>query len=220
MLQLRPWYGSLLELIAPARCLQCLREGNWLCQTCAEDVPLEPVCIRHHPGAPLTGIVSAGAYGTPLIQRGVHWLKFKRITDLVPYLAAFISLALPPVASLEILQQQAVLIPIPLHKRRWRERGFNQSLEIARVLEKEIGIPVTDILTRSRATSPQAKLPAHRREENVAAAFILTQAVPKKKYLLLLDDVTTTGSTLSAAAEVLKAAGKQAEIWGVTVARG
>lgn len=211
------WKG-LRDLVAPARCMNCLREGTWLCRECAVHVPDFPA-LRYGKKAPLSGIVSAGAYGSEYLRRGIGWLKFRGVQELAPVLASLLAPKLAAIAPLAQLQKEAVLIPIPLHKRRLRQRGFNQSLEIAKALSAQTGIPVADILTRKRATLAQAMLPHEMRQENVEDAFVLSGPLPNKKYLLILDDVSTTGSTLSAAATVLRE-NYGGDIWGVTVARG
>ena len=147
---------------------------------------------------------------------------------MAPILAALIEPYLPHIAPLPQLRKEAVLIPIPLHPKRLRERGFNQSLEIAKVLSEYTGIPLAEVLIRKKSTWSQAELPHEMRQENVEEAFALKDLSTysgsiKSNYLLLIDDVTTTGSTLRAAASAFAKAsadkpGKQ--IWGATVARG
>lgn len=100
-----------------------------------------------------------------------------------------------------------VIFPIPLHKRKKRIRGFNQSEYLARILGKAWGIPVeTEILLKVRKTGSQKKLDAARRRKNLEKAFAVTEPLNGLS-ILLIDDVFTTGSTIDAAASVLKAAG-------------
>ncbi len=168
----------------------------------------------------LDGLVSAGRYSTPLLQRGIEWLKFKGIRRLAPVLARLLVPHLTVIVPLGELRQAAALVPIPLHARRLRQRGFNQSLELAQALSSYADIPVQQALVRARATWAQTKLPHELRSENIQGAFALVERLPEHvRCCLLIDDVTTTGSTLSAAAAPLKASGVQ-EVWGVTVARG
>lgn len=170
----------------------------------------------------LDGVISAGPYSLPALKRGIGWLKFKSVKPLARPLGLLMIRGLTAVAPLVQLQDQAALVPIPLHRRRLRQRGFNQSQELAKVLEEYTGIPILDVLVRSKATWTQTKLPPEMRQENTKGAFALnTEKLPDKKFWLLIDDVTTTGSTLSAAAEALRQAqGKELQVWGVTVARG
>lgn len=212
----------------------CLVEGTWLCEQCWERIPSAELCcvscgrrnVRGltcrgcHKNTILDGVISAGPYSTPLFRRGVEWLKFKGIQRIAPTLARLLISPLTVIAPLRELTHTAVFIPIPLHNRRLRERGFNQSLELAHALSSYTAIPVHEALVRTRATWAQAKLPPELRRENIRGAFAIAQQLPENiKHCLLIDDVTTTGSTLSAAAALLKAVGVP-EVWGVTVARG
>lgn len=219
--------NSLVEVVAPARCMGCLREDVWLCGECEQNLPNVAIVQRNVKA--LDGIISAGSYGLPALKRGIGWLKFKSVKPLARSLGLLTIRGLTAVAPLRQLQNQAVLVPIPLHRRRLRQRGFNQSEELAAVLEEYTGIPVLNVLVRNRATWTQTKLPPEMRQKNTKDAFaIKTEDLPNKKFWLLVDDVTTTGSTLSAAAEALRPRkasprGKLAptkQIWGVTVARG
>lgn len=226
--------AELAGIIAPARCLNCLREGTWLCSTCQPKLPAykqrciicshpQPrgvVCNACHSQTTLDGTLSAGSYSWPWLRRGVHWLKFKGVRPVADVLAPLLAKYLTAIAPLPTLQQSAALVPIPLHRRRLRLRGFNQSLDVAYSLRQVTGIPVLDILERQRSTWTQTKLPTQLRQQNVRDAFRLRLPVlPAKQWWLLIDDVTTSGSTLSAAAATLHQAGAQ-QLWGVTVARG
>lgn len=166
----------------------------------------------------LTGVVSAGAYSNANLRRGVHWLKFKGVREAAGVLAELLVPQLKLIAPWPQLQQQAVLVPLPLHRRRERERGFNQSALLAETMSRYAKIPVAVVLERQRATLTQTKLPSGMRLNNMREAFRQCKPLPRGKTLaLLVDDVTTTGASLNAAAEALP---KHAQIWGVTVARG
>lgn len=180
-----------------------------------------PYRQRKESVAPLRGIISAGSYKAEHMKRGVKWLKFKGVREIAPVLAQLLVPYLPIIAPVEQLRKQAVIVPIPLHKRRERERGFNQSLEIARSLTEVTKIPVLEALERTRATHSQANLPpGDLRRQNLKDAFEIKSSLPKRKYFLVLDDVTTTGATLQAAGEALKQQLPKAQLWGVTIARG
>src|SRR4030095_3635747 len=111
--------------------------------------------------------------------------------------------------------------PVPLHPARERARGFNQSDDLAQVL----GLPVVQLLKRTRATLPQVDLPASRRAHNVRDAFAVCSGNRQPAagnrslgIIVLVDDVSTTGATLEACARVLKAAGAR-EVRALTAAR-
>lgn len=205
------------EVIAPPRCLNCLIENTWLCHPCAASLP-----THNHPHktqSPLAGLTSAGLYGHPAYKRLVGWLKFKGVRSLAPLAAALIADSLLTIAPLTTLQHQALLIPIPLHPHKARQRGFNQTLEITKAIHEQTAIPFTNILIRHQSTWTQSQLPHNLRQENVRQAFTLKSSPPSKKYLLLIDDVSTTGSTLQAAAATLDPH-TNAAIWGCVVAQG
>lgn len=100
-----------------------------------------------------------------------------------------------------------VIVPIPLHRHRMLERGYNQSEEIARGIATVISAPVnSSLLIRARATRTQTRLSRSRRQQNVAGAFAIRNSIDTN-CVMLIDDVLTTGATLNEAACVLKSAG-------------
>lgn len=226
---------SFTHAILPPHCMHCLRAGNYLCDACRRNLRLDftltcIVCGATRPrgvtcrdcadATPLAGLQCLGSYHAAWLRRGIHWLKFKAILPVAPMLAELLASRLLTVAPLPELRARAVLIPIPLHAKRLRERGFNQSLAIARHLGQILQIPVADILIRTKATQAQAKLPAEFRSQNVAGAFALKAPLPRSKSLIIIvDDVATSGATLESAARTLKAT-RQNKIWGLTLARG
>lgn len=131
-------------------------------------------------------------------------IKYRHISDLAE---EFISL----IPSL-FFPKGGVLIPIPLHPSRFRERGFNQAEELGKLLH----IPMrTDMLRRTKATKPQAEMKRRERLVNMHNVFIANGAIDK---VLLFDDVFTTGTTMRAASAALKRAGAK-QVWGVSMAR-
>ena len=113
-----------------------------------------------------------------------------------------------------------VLVPVPLHHKRLRERGYNQSSLLARELGKLINLPVVgDCLVRQRHTFSQARTSSvDERRSNVAGAFVCRDQRLQEKQVLLIDDVSTSGTTLDACAGALKAGGA-ASVWGLALAR-
>jgi ComF family protein len=107
------------------------------------------------------------------------------------------------------------IIPMPLHASRLRERGFNQALEIARVVGRQLSLPIDrGLLQRRRATAAQSQLSAEAREQNLQQAFAVQSNAQSPKHLAIIDDVLTTGSTANAAAAVLRRAGaRHIEVW-------
>jgi ComF family protein len=113
-----------------------------------------------------------------------------------------------------------VLVPVPLHPQRLRERGYNQSFLLARNLGKLAGLPVEENgLSRTRRAMSQARsLSVEERRRNVQGAFACNNERMRDRKILLIDDVSTSGATLDACASALKAGGA-ASVWGLTIAR-
>ena len=195
---------TLRNQLFPARCVLCqchgLDEIN-LCRACFASLPSTPP-----PKVFEYGKIYAGfAYQSPvdeLIQR----FKFQE------QLAFGRMLAKLCIESIHKDKPQA-LIPVPLHLKRLRQRGFNQSQELARYWGRQFAIPVLkNTLKRHRDTMPQSTLTAQERMPNVWGAFTAEGDLPA--HLALVDDVYTTGSTCLAAAEVLIARGVQrVDVW-------
>ena len=211
----------LRNAFAPARCMGCLREGVWLCSECRQQLTLRPdeTDIKRY--------ISAGPYSFEAIRRGIHWLKFKGIRDVAPALALLLADRFLRVNTFSVLQTEAILIPIPLHPRKERQRGFNQSKLIAEALSTLIGIDLSDALIRTKSTWTQSLLPMEMREQNAGGAFAIRreplQLTPlqHRKYWILLDDVATSGATLQAAANALEEIRPEhTQVWFATVARG
>jgi ComF family protein len=125
----------------------------------------------------------------------------------------------PRLGPIDVLQKNSVFVPIPLHRKRQAQRGFNQSLLIAEHLHRLTLIPCADILQRDKSTYAQSKLPDNLRRQNIANAFSCESRQYNVKTAILIDDVATSGSTLNAAAKTLKKSGFR-EVWGLTLARG
>ena len=108
------------------------------------------------------------------------------------------------------------IIPVPLADARFRERGFNQAIELGRVVQQRLDIPLRlDLVVRKRATREQTGLDHKQRRRNVRGAFSLTSK-PRAKHVAILDDVVTTGSTVNELARVLKRARvERIEVWAV-----
>ncbi len=108
-------------------------------------------------------------------------------------------------------------MPVPLHRSRLRERGYNQALELARPLARRLGVPLRhDLLIRTKSTAAQSELDAPTRRRNVRGAFGLRAEAPLPAHVAVLDDVMTTGATLAECARVLKRAGvARVDVWAL-----
>lgn len=161
-----------------------------------------------HAPPPLSEVHAAFLYGFPL-DRLLPRLKFHR--DL----AAGRLLAQTMAAAFRGLARPDVLLPVPLHRTRLRERGYNQALELARPLGRMLGLPVrAGLLLRARHTTPQSRLDADARIGNLQDAFEVVHGSVPPPHVVLVDDVMTTGATLHAAADALFDAGvERVDAW-------
>jgi predicted amidophosphoribosyltransferase len=181
-LQWRDLRGQLLDLLFPPRCVGCRRIGAWLCAECLSQIPRveHPFCVRC--GDRITaGDLCARCRTSPLqieriravvyfegpLREAIHHLKYKRHTELAK-----------PLGHLMVTYWRQhpmpadVVVPVPLHPARLRERGYNQAALLARELAQQTGLVVEErTLTRERATAPQVELNAKQRRENVHDAF-------------------------------------------------
>jgi len=217
--EMRSLFLSITELLFPARCLGCAEQLGFcrpplLCSSCrANIVPFAPSCARQDDFAFTT--YSLCIYQEPISSLLVR-LKFNGDLSGLSSLAA-----LAREAGTESLPHEPdFILPVPLHLRRLRWRGFNQAVLLAKICfpawKEKIRV---DLLQRHRPTVPQLGLSGEERRSNLRGAFSVSG--PQKirgRRVLLVDDVCTTGSTLRECAEALRAAGA-AEIAAFTVAR-
>lgn len=162
---------------------------------------------------PLEQVRTAVFFEEP-IQSLIHKFKYENTFALGSVLAGLMVQAWPA-------WQKPInlIIPIPLHQKRQRDRGYNQSEILARHLARQVHIPLdTHALQRVRYTQPQVHLSAAERQTNVAGAFTVQGSNFAGQHILLVDDVFTTGATLSAAAIALQNAGAAA-VSGYCLAR-
>lgn len=232
---LRGLAGFWLDVIFPPTCAHCGRIGWLLCPVCQTEMIRVPdaVCpqcgrmddqpisagtgvlcrqCRAHP--PLLGQMRAPLRYEEPTSTLIHRFKYEGYFALGRPLARFLidgwpAWDIPP----------DLILPIPLHPQRRRQRGYNQAELLARSLAEAINVPVNvSTLRRTRHTVPQVGLGPGERHNNVWGAFAAEGSVVRDRHILLIDDVLTTGATLSAAAETLLAAGA-ASVSGYCLAR-
>ncbi len=240
MFPVKQFLHVLLDVILPPICHICHsfipNAGKLhICTACLERLPLvsSPLC-------PLCGIPFTGAGGdhrcgaclthpphfdsarSQFLYEGhirdlIHDFKYNQQTHLRSALAL---LSLEAVNGFLTGHEPHLIIPVPLHRSRLRQRGFNQAVLLGKALSRHLSIPMlTDALTRTRPTEPQIGLSATERRVNVKGAFTVYR--PDRiagKRILLLDDVMTTGSTMDECAKELKKFGAEA-VFAATIAR-
>lgn len=220
------------DFIFPVFCLSCKKEGEWLCSKCSAEVDLSGVffCPQCHketefgcccPECLNKSFLFSHFAITPyregeIISKLIHTLKYNFAEDVKvvfeQIIDEFVSQKKNLFANIDLI------IPVPLHKKRFAERGFNQAEIIAIILSQATNLPLSLLLKRSRYTKKQAKLKRVERLENLKNAFVIEGDIQNKN-ILLVDDVFTTGATTQACAEALLLSGAK-EVKGFSVARG
>lgn len=225
-----------LDLLFPPHCATCQKSGYILCPSCLAAIrPLVPPLCSHCGNAPeahstyglcqdcttrplhLSGLRAVSAYQEPL-RTCIHALKYEGNTRLAEPLGLLLAKAYRAYGI-----RADVIIPVPLHSERQRQRGYNQTSLLAEVCARQVGVPSSNhVLVRHRATTSQVGLAAQERQQNVAGAFLCTPAFAtgtlSGRTILIIDDVCTTGATIEACALPLFAAGAHA-VWGLVLAR-
>jgi len=150
-----------------------------------------------------------------VIRKAIHELKYRNLKAISPCLAELLA---------DYLKENPLpgeaLVGVPLHPRRLRERGYNQSSLLARELGRRIGLPmIEDCLIRVKQAQPQVRaVDVEERRKNVADAFVCRDERVRGKQIILIDDVCTSGATLESCAAALKNTGATS-VWGLTLAR-
>jgi ComF family protein len=219
---------GILDLLFPPRCVGCREMGVLLCAKCRDEFeliepPFCPHCGRPNSNGRLCPLcqrdplridgVRSAAYFDGILRETIHRFKYSNLQALAIPLGELMG---------HYCERHPfpaeVVVPVPLHEHRLRERGYNQAALLARELGKNIGLPVSENnLVRVRATRPQVDLNAQERKDNVSDAFRCSDVELKGKRVLLIDDVCT-GATLEACSIALRQAGARS-IWAFTLAR-
>ena len=211
--------------LLPGSCLLCRADSHdhLLCAACLADLPAVPehrcprcadrtplgeqcgACLKELPHFDRT--VAAFRYDFP-VDRIIHALKYGHQLAVATWCGQQLAKCLTA-------HEADLVIPLPLHADRMRQRGFNQSAEIARVLGNCLNLPVDrSNVVRTRATPPQAELPYKARHKNVRGAFECHADFSGRR-LLLIDDVMTTGASTNECARILKLHGAESVTVGV-----
>ncbi len=209
----------ILDILFPPICLHCrktLTANQYLCETCHNSIQLNtslfcPVCrLRLAENKKICGhtnylLGAAGNYHDPVLRDLIHYFKYESFENLSPILGEII------INYLKLLNFKLlnfIIIPIPLHRVKERQRGFNQSKLLAKNIAGHFNLELIDALKRIRKTKPQAQFKkAEKRAENIKNCFAIKESAIKSiknKNILLIDDVFTTGTTINEAVRVLK----------------
>jgi competence protein ComFC len=232
---------DVLDFIYPQHCAICKkhlnREEEDVCEACWNSLailpdPFCPYCRSfYEPGDTKCSFCrSAGSAGEdrmiPMVRSLgrfddyykvlIHQLKYGKKIPLGRKLAQRLGETI--IGSSNYMESD-FLVPVPLHKSRYRERGFNQSEIVAEEISKTTGVTsLKNVLKRKKNTKDQTDLSPQEREQNVKGAFVVTEPeTVSGKRIILVDDVITTGATLSECARMLRQAGAE-RILGMTIA--
>ncbi len=232
------WLLRVQGVILPPTCVLCGARGQPpvldLCRPCAEDLPLNVQSCRRC-AASLTGAVTGDLICGRCLRRAPRFdcafVPFRYAYPLDQLIRAFkyrgvlsygrvLGNLLADCLSVRQMPSPELIVPVPLHASRQRERGFNQASELARPISQRLNVPFDERLCRRiRATSDQTELDARARRQNVRRVFEVSTRT-RLRHVAVLDDVLTTGSTANEMARVLKRAGVETvEIWAVARAQ-
>lgn len=225
-----PLVDTLLHLFFPERCLFCrsllsaatvpplcstcavkyFAQGT-ICPECEKTVPVNDDCPCSSPGLPLKGLFALARYDRPwrslllpLKYNGQRYLA-RPLGFWLGYEISRLQYCLP-----------AAVVPIPLHRVKEKDRGYNQSALIAGHAARYLGIPCRNMLVKNRETLSQTTMSRRQRSENIRGAFSCSSTIPAGLPLLLVDDIYSTGATLKEAATVLHDRG--ALVYGAVIA--
>ena len=203
--------GKVVDTVYPPTCAGCGRRGVWVCDRCLArfgpiagstchgcGIPTSMPCMCRQLPLEIDAFRAAFMYDD-WVPRAVHRFKYE---DEV---ARGASMAAAMAPSMEGMAPIDAVIPVSLHARRRRERGYDQSMVLAKALGQLVGVPVNECLERIRYTTPQVGQGMQDRRENMRDAFVLVRdhrlAVGCR--VVLVDDVRTTGATLGECAAAL-----------------
>jgi len=224
------WLNIIQQYLLPPTCILCGNAGfdsQDICQGCFNDLTrnihccyrcaeifetpnLKPQlcghCIKQSPAFDET---HAPFIHHSNIRHLIATLKFNRQYKNARLLGMVLASHLEKTAEMPDL-----IIPVPLHSLRYQERGFNQSIEIAKTLSKQLNVPLnTSSCIRYRNTPHQIDLPAKMRHKNIKNAFKIISPI-KQQHIAIFDDVMTTGSTVNELAKLLKKSGvNRVDVW-------
>lgn len=202
-----------LDFLFPLECVACGAPGEHACRSCLAELALAPRVFEDRGVRAAAGF----AYAQPLVRRLLHDAKYETWSCALPPLetlmrrwAAKASALFPP---------DALVVPVPLHPSRMRQRGFNQAETLARALAAATGRHLAPgLLVRTRATRPQTE--AQDRSLNVRRSFAArTPSVVRSHAVIVVDDVRTSGATLAECAAALRTAGS-VPVYGFALAWG
>jgi len=226
---------DILDLVFPKRCVNCGRWGEYVCEECQvgmwEEEQICPTCCRNsrygerhkYCRGELEGLTCLWAY-EGIARKLITKAKYSGQFDVLEFLISNF-----PFDSAQgeqffyfkkFLETNPIIVPVPLHPKREKERGFNQATIVASLIANRYSLVVKNLLTRVKDTGRQVGKKREERLKAMSGAFELSRDTPYviPNTILLVDDVWTTGATLRECAKVLRRGGAK-QVWGLVLAR-
>ena len=239
----------ILDIIFPIECISCSKDGEWICSKCYSSIPIRQTqecifcgknnlvgnfCKKCQLDHSLDGVLVASDYSNKLLSEAIKIYKYKLIKDLSKPLSQLLIDLLKQIlkdpeknyfwheSENTIIKNfsKNIIIPVPLHKKRLKWRGFNQSEELANNISRYFNLENNSSdLERIKFRRPQTKLDKNKRFKNIKNSFTWKGENLNKKNIILIDDVSTSTATLNECAKVLKENGAN-KVWGLVIAHG
>lgn len=224
-----------LEALFPRSCYGCNKTDTYLCRACRASIALpQPLCPHCGTRLPfgllsppcrratrLDRLFCCGAYKTEPMRAIIGDFKYNQAYALATPLASFMAqwLAKNGYAPM-FARDDILLLPVPSHPKRMRQRGFNPAQRLAAALASELSLPLDSATLKKRRNNPQQmSLQREKRATNVEGAFSLPHPeAARGKVVVLVDDVLTTGATLRECAKAVRAA-RPKEVWALVLAK-
>ncbi len=209
--------ASIKDVLFPIECLNCGKDGQWLCQKCLNILePRSKIITDNAHLKYLNGVFFLFEYDNPLISKMIKTMKYGLVTDIADIFGDMLCRSIKK-KELDVNKYELVPVPLSAFKKRWR--GFNQSELLAKHIASLNKKPLSKGLLRIKDNTPQAKVGRQRRINNIKNCFRWDSLFLLKKRIILIDDVITTGATLNECAKTLKEAGAK-EVKAMVVAKG
>lgn len=239
------WLKFFLDIVFPKTCLGCNQanpEGSALCEKCLKAIPINsgwfcPICQRRLPTPknfchPAAGFVLAAAapFANEAVKETIYLLKYGKIENAVEDLAILLDEYLERIwkEMADWLSPETILLPIPLHYKKEKKRGFNQSWLLTQAAAKILSAKNPEkkfsaeqkILERTKNTSSQTQCKDYsQREKNIEGSFLIKNPEKiKNQTVIIIDDVFTSGATMREAVKIIRQAGAK-KIMALTIAK-
>ena len=203
--------NTILDFIWPNYCLACHKEGTLCCDDCLKslkNLPLDNRAWENQADFYFDHCYVCLDYHQDLVKNLIKTFKYNYLQNINKILVDVLTKQSQQLN----LQANTIITNIPLHSRKKRQRGFDQTYLLAKGLAQNLNLQYQPLLKRVKKTKTQAQLSKKQRQENVSQAFVINkvnkaagaQSAPADNTIILIDDIATTGATLNQAAKVLK----------------